>query len=292
MGALIFVALNSSNMEKILHSIISIFSITALRYFIIAGIPFLLFYKLLTNWFANSRIQNREADLKDFKREILQSMQTAAVFAVIGYLILFTPIRGYTQLYNSLTDFPLWYLPVSLVLTLVIHDTYFYWMHRLLHHKRLFKVTHLVHHQSTNPSPWTSYSFHFLEAWTEGAVLLVIVLIMPVHQLVVVWFTIVGFVINVYGHLGFEIAPNWLRGSFLFQIVNTSVYHNIHHSKFRGNYGLYFRIWDRLMKTEHPDYVRDYDRIQAKRFAPKVVTQTADLTVSATCQTLQPDHLT
>jgi sterol desaturase/sphingolipid hydroxylase (fatty acid hydroxylase superfamily) len=40
----------------------------------------------------------------------------------------------------------------------------------------------------------------------------------------------------------------------------------MHHSKFKGNYGLYFRVWDRLCKTEHPDYVKEYDRIQKNRF--------------------------
>ncbi|MBD1391891.1 sterol desaturase family protein [Mucilaginibacter glaciei] len=258
-------------MEKILHIIVTIFSITAVRYFIIAGVPFFLFYKVLTNWYSKAKIQNRAADLKDFKREILQSMQTSVVFAIIGYVVLYTPLKNYTQLYTSLNDFPLWYLPVSLILSLVIHDTYFYWMHRLLHHKRLFKLTHLVHHQSTNPSPWASYSFHFLEAWTEGAVLLVIVMVMPIHPLTVAWFTITGFIINVYGHLGYEIAPKWFRKSFLFQISNTSVHHNLHHSKFKGNYGLYFRFWDRVMGTEHPDYVKDYDRIQQNRFGSEPV---------------------
>lgn len=262
-------------MEKFLHAIITIFSITAIRYFVIAGVPFFLFYKVLITWYSRSKIQTRNASLKDFRREVLQSMQTSAVFAVIAYVILFTPLRQYTQLYDNVTDFPLWYLPVSLVLSLVIHDTYFYWMHRLLHHKKLFNLTHLVHHQSTNPSPWASYSFHFLEAWTEGAVLLVIVMVMPIHPSMVVWFTVVGFIINVYGHLGYEIAPKWYRNTFLFEITNTSVYHNMHHSKFKGNYGLYFRIWDRLMKTEHPDYVKDYDRIQENRFGSKSVVVTA-----------------
>jgi lathosterol oxidase len=258
-------------MEKLLHSLFVIFSITAVRYFVIAGIPFFVFYKILTNWYSKSKIQNRDSSLKDFKREIKQSMQTTAVFTVIAYIILYTPLKNHTLLYTNINDFPLWYLPVSLVLSLVIHDTYFYWMHRLLHHKRLFKLTHLVHHQSTNPSPWTSYSFHFLEAWTEGFVLLVIVSVIPIHPLMLVWFTITGFVINVYGHLGYEVAPKWLRGSFLFQIINTSVHHNLHHRKFNGNYGLYFRVWDRLMKTEHPDYVKDFDRVQESRFGNKEV---------------------
>jgi lathosterol oxidase len=258
-------------MKEVFQILLTIFSITAIRYFVIAGLAFFLFYKVLINFYGKAKIQAKSANTKDFKREILQSMQTTAVFAVIAYLILYTPLRAHTRLYSNLADFPLWYLPVSLVLSLVVHDTYFYWMHRLLHHKKLFKLTHLVHHQSTNPSPWASYSFHFLEAWTEGLVLLVIVIVMPIHPVMLVWFTITGFIINVYGHLGFEIAPKWLRGSFLFEIINTSVHHNLHHSKFKGNYGLYFRLWDRLMKTEHPDYVKDYDRVQANRFGKQEV---------------------
>jgi sterol desaturase/sphingolipid hydroxylase (fatty acid hydroxylase superfamily) len=155
------------------------------------------------------------------------------------------------------------------VLSLIVQDTYFYWMHRLLHHKRLFRLTHLLHHRSTNPSPWAAYSFHFIESWLEGAILVVIVCVMPLHPLVFVLFTIIGLIINVYGHLGYEIAPRFLRKSFLFEIISTSVYHNMHHHKFNGNYGLYFRIWDRLLKTEHPDYVKEYDRIQKERFGQK-----------------------
>lgn len=262
-------------MEKIAATIAIIFGITAVRYFLIAGIPFLVFYKVLTRWYGRSKIQGRMAGIQGFKREILQSMQTAGVFAVIGYLVMYTPIKQYTLLYTNIADYPLWWIPASFILSLVVHDTYFYWMHRLLHHKRLFKLAHVTHHQSTNPSPWASYSFHFIEAWTEGAILLVIVVLIPMHEITVTLFVIVGFVINVYGHLGYEIAPKWLRKSFLFEIINTSVHHNLHHSKFKGNYGLYFRVWDRLLKTEHPDYVKDYDRVQQNRFGTADIAATA-----------------
>ena len=86
------------------------------------------------------------------------------------------------------------------------------------------------------------------------------------HPISLIAFTTIAFGINVYGHLGFEIAPKWFRKSFLFELMNTSVHHNLHHEKFKGNYGLYFRVWDRIMKTENPNYVEEYDRLQAKRF--------------------------
>lgn len=260
-------------MHSIIEIIIRIISVSAIRYFVIAGLPFLLFYKLFTSYFTKSKIQDKQASRKDFIREILHSMQTTLVFTAVAMIVLFTPLKQHTLIYDKLTDFPIWWVPVSLVLSLIIHDTYFYWMHRLLHHKKIFRLTHLVHHKSINPSPWASYSFHFLEAWTEGGVLILLAFVLPMHTLTIGLFTVAGFIINVYGHLGYEIAPRRLRNSILFEVFNTSTYHNLHHSKFKGNYGLYFRVWDRLMKTEHPDYVKEYDLIQQKRFGAKVTPQ-------------------
>ncbi|MBB6499291.1 sterol desaturase family protein [Pedobacter cryoconitis] len=253
-------------MEQFIEISLKLFAISAFRYFIIAGIPFFVFYKLLSSKFSKSKIQSKQASKKDFRREILHSMQSTAIMSVIAFLVLFTPVKNYTLVYTDLAAYGIWYIPLSIILSLIIHDTYFYWMHRLLHHPKLFKHTHLVHHKSVNPSPWTSYSFHFLEAIAEGLVLLFIVLFLPMSALSIGMFVLVGFMINVYGHLGYEIMPEWFRRSWLFEISNTSIHHNLHHSKFKGNYGLYFRFWDRLMGTEHPDYVKEYDRVQAQRF--------------------------
>ncbi|MBC9932850.1 sterol desaturase family protein [Chitinophaga qingshengii] len=253
-------------MQLLTEALARIFSASAVRYFLLAGIPFIMFYRLFPARLQRLKIQRKAASRKDFFREIWHSMQSTLVFSVISVIIFFTPVRQYTQVYTQLHDFPLWYLGVSVLLSLVVHDTYFYWLHRLLHHPGLFKLTHLVHHKSTNPSPWTSYSFHLLEAIGEGGVLLLVVCIMPMHPLAVLAFTVAGFIINVYGHLGYELMPRGFRRSWLFEVLNTSVHHNLHHSRFKGNYGLYFRIWDRVMGTEHPDYVKEYDRLQEQRF--------------------------
>ncbi len=238
------------------------------RYFLLAGIPFLIFYILFPRAFSNNKIQARLAKQKDFIREITHSLQTTLILAAVGILILQTPLRAYTQLYTNLSDYPRWWVPLSILLSLILHDTYFYWMHRTVHHPRLYRRVHLVHHQSVNPSPWASYSFHFFEGVLEALVAPLILLLIPMHPLSLFLFTLASFSINVYGHLGYEIAPRWFRHSWLFELLNTSTHHNLHHAQFRGNYGLYFRFWDRLMGTEHPDYVREYDKIQARRFGP------------------------
>jgi lathosterol oxidase len=251
-------------MDTIVNAVLKVFGMSAARYFVLAGIPFALFYLLLPAKFRRFKIQGRSASKKDFLREIWHSMLSVSIFSLYAVVILFTPLRQYTLVYDEIGS--VLYIGISLTLSLIIHDTYFYWMHRLLHHKRLFAIVHLVHHKSTNPSPWTSYSFHLLEAFTEGFILMILVFVLPMHPVTIILFTVTGFIINVYGHLGYEITPKWFRYSWLFQILNTSVHHNLHHSKFKGNYGLYFRIWDRLMGTEHPDYVKEYDKLQVQRF--------------------------
>ncbi|MBC7565822.1 MAG: sterol desaturase family protein [Pedobacter sp.] len=253
-------------MENFIESAFGIFFISTLRYFIIAGLVFFLFYKVMLGKFSNAKIQAKHAGSKDFIHEVLHSIQSTGVMSLIAAVVLFTPLRSYTKVYADIERFGIWYMVLSVFLALVVHDTYFYWMHRLLHHPRLFKYAHLTHHKSTNPSPWTSYSFHIIEAAVEGAVLIVLVLVLPMHRFAIMGFVLLGFMINVYGHLGYEIMPKWFRGSILFRWINTSIYHNLHHSKFKGNYGLYFRFWDRLMGTETPNYVKEYDRIQNQRF--------------------------
>jgi sterol desaturase/sphingolipid hydroxylase (fatty acid hydroxylase superfamily) len=240
--------------------------VNLLRYILIAGTAFFIFYKWFPSYFSKNKIQPKLVKTKDFIREILHSAQTTVVIAVVSVLIFTTPLATYTQVYYNLSDKPLWWIPLSVVIMLIIHDTYFYWMHRTVHHPKLFKHIHLVHHKSTNPTPFASYSFHIFESILEGLIAPILLFTLPLHPLSLVIFSTISFLFNVYGHLGYEIMPKWFRKSFLFEILNTSTHHNIHHSKFKGNYGLYFRFWDRIMNTEHPNYVKNYDNIQKRRF--------------------------
>ncbi|WP_207535659.1 sterol desaturase family protein [Desertivirga arenae] len=242
------------------------FGFTLVRYFFIAGISFFLFYRLLSLKFVANKIQSRKAKAEDFILEVKNSLVSAFIFSLIGVAVMFSPITKATLIYHDLDAYPLWWLPISVILSLIIHDTYFYWMHRLLHHKKIFRIAHVVHHRSTNPSPWASYSFHILESLTEGGVLIVLAFVLPMHPLAIFLFILLGFIINVYGLLGYEIMPRSFRYSFFFEVFNSSVHHNLHHSKFKGNYGLYFRTWDRICGTEHPDYVKEYDKVQQRRF--------------------------
>jgi len=147
---------------------------------------------------------------------------------------------------------------------LLIHDTYFYWMHRLMHHPKLFRLFHLVHHRSNNPSPWAAYAFHPFEAVLESMIFVIFLFTIPVHSIHLMLFFIFSLVYNVYGHLGFELYPRWFSTHWLGKWINTSVSHNMHHQYFKGNYGLYFTIWDRLMHTMNKNYETTFKEVTSR----------------------------
>ena len=47
-------------------------------------------------------------------------------------------------------------------------------------------------------------------------------------------------------------------------ILNTPTNHVMHHEKMRGNYDLYFKILDRLMGTNHPDYEARFREVTSR----------------------------
>ncbi|WP_210466699.1 sterol desaturase family protein [Rufibacter roseolus] len=230
------------------------YAVLAARYLVIAGLAFVLFYIFLPKKFAGRKIQALFPRRKDYAREVGYSFFTFLVFALYGVLLSSKYVLPHTQIYTNISAYGWAYFALSVVLALVIHDTYFYWTHRLMHHPRLFKLFHLTHHKSVNPSPWAAFSFSPLEAVVEGGIIFVVALLISIHPLAIALFLLLMTVYNVYGHLGYEIYPAWLVDSPVGKWLNTSTNHNMHHKFFKGNYGLYFRFWDEWLGTTHAKY--------------------------------------
>lgn len=244
--------------------VISVFIIMLLRYLLIAGAAFLIFYILYPKRFYVKKIQKQFPKNKDYFREIIYSLFTVIIFAGITFILYSPLVKPHTKIYTKISDHGILYFVLSVFLALIIHDTYFYWTHRLMHHPTLFKLFHLTHHRSVNPSPWAAYAFNPLEAIVEAGVIFVITFIIPINSIALLIFLLVMIIYNVYGHLGYEIYPHRVVKSKLGKWLNTSTNHNMHHKYFNGNYGLYFRYWDEIMKTTHPDYEDTLNQITAK----------------------------
>jgi sterol desaturase/sphingolipid hydroxylase (fatty acid hydroxylase superfamily) len=243
-----------------------VYLILLLRYLFIAGGFFFIFYIIKPKKYLGHKLQTVLPRGKDYYREVGYSLLSFIFFAAFVVIFLLTPVRHYTLLYRNIGDYGWPYFVVSIILAVVIHDAYFYWTHRLMHHPKIFKSFHLVHHKSTNPSPWAAFAFHPLEALVEAGILPVLVFIIPMHDYAISIFFVFSTFINVYGHLGYEIYPAWLVKSKIGKWLNTSVSHNMHHKYFTGNYGFYTRVWDVLMDTVNPDYSTAMDEVvQAKK---------------------------
>ncbi len=234
------------------------------RYFLIATIAFTVYYVIRRKAWKFKKIQQKFPVRGDYLREFLYSVATTFIFAGIGYLIFATPFVKLTQIYYDFSEYSVGYFIASIFLMIVIHDTYFYWTHWLMHRKPIYKYVHKVHHLSTNPSPWAAMAFHPLEAVIEALVIVVIAMAIPFHPMAIGIFLLFMMIYNVYGHLGYELYPKGFSRTYIGRWINTSVNHNLHHQFFNGNYGLYFLFWDRIMGTLENTYDEKFDEATSK----------------------------
>lgn len=252
------------NWEEFADIWLRVAKLTTTRYFIIAGLAFLIFYVLLKSLLAYRRSQANFPKTKDYSRDILYSLITILIFATVAALV-FEVFRAFANFFQPWDKYGEFYYFLTFALMLLIHDAYFYWVHRLMHHPKLFRIIHRVHHQSTNPSPWTAYAFHPLEAVLEAGIIPLIAFTLPVHPSALGIFLLFQFFYNVYGHLGYELYPKGFQKSWIGRWVNTGVAHNQHHQFFHGNYGLYTLIWDRLFGTLRSDYEEKFESVTNKK---------------------------
>ena len=234
------------------------------RYLVMAGFAYLIFYVWRRQALLRRKIQQRFPRSSDYWREIGYSALTSLIFGVTAWLCLGTPLRQYTQFYSKIDQYSITWLLLSIPLVIIIHDTYFYWMHRLMHHPKVYRRAHLVHHLSVNPSPWAAFAFHPLEAVAEAAIIPILLFSLPLHPIAFLSFVLFMLVFNVYGHLGYELFPKRMYKHPIGQWINSTVYHNLHHEKFQGNYGLYFTFWDRICGTLRQDSADKVMQVQER----------------------------
>lgn len=188
------------------------------------------------------------------RTEVFQSLRSLAVFGGVALAVRYADQRGWTSFYHSVDERGWPWFAASIAVAIFVHDAYFYWTHRLLHVPPLFRLTHRIHHRSTNPTPWAAYSFGILEAFVQAGIGPLVIFLIPIHPAAFAIFMIWQIAFNVLGHCGYEIFPSWFLRSPLGCFLNTPTHHALHHERVRGNYGLYFNVWDRLMGTNRPDY--------------------------------------
>lgn len=227
----------------IIISALAMTAIVAVRYLLTSG---------AFAWATNRVRPGLYAKLgKQIRTEIRWSLASAAIYGIPAGIVAWGwQNLGWTKIYTDFADYPLWYVPLSLIIYLFLHDTWFYWTHRWMHQPRLFKIAHAVHHASRPPTAWAAMSFHPIEAITGAIVIPALVLLIPIHVAMLGLVLTIMTMMGVTNHMGWEMFPRWLVHSRLGKGLITASHHQRHHEAYTCNYGLYFRFWDRLCGTD------------------------------------------
>jgi Delta7-sterol 5-desaturase len=222
-------------------------------YFLAVGLLFLLVWRWGKKRFARRRIQAVErVDRAQLQREVGYTLVTLVVGMSSAGGVLFLHHHGLARIVT--TSVPFWVTLLWVIALIAFNDAWFYGWHRLLHRPWWYRHVHSVHHKSVDVNPFTSYSFHGVEAFILGAWIVpaAFLLPLPVSALLVV--QAVGLLNNVMSHLGYEFLPRWLVRVPVLRLTNTATFHSLHHTRLQGNFGLHTRIWDRCFGTEVPEY--------------------------------------
>ncbi len=164
--------------------------------------------------------------------------------------------------WTTFADNPVWLVIFGLLIP-IIHEVHFYLIHRLIHVPFLYRWVHSVHHNSVNPSPWSSLSMHPVEhlLYWSGSL---IHLILPSHPLLLIYHTQLTGTGAVIGHVGFDKIELGKEGG-----VDTHAFaHYLHHKYFEVNYADGMVPLDQWFGTWH-DGTKEGDALMNARFAEK-----------------------
>jgi sterol desaturase/sphingolipid hydroxylase (fatty acid hydroxylase superfamily) len=234
---------------------------TLRRYVIFATAVWFVLWVVLAPLLRARKIREGTPPVRQLLTEFAISIRSMTIFAtvIVGMVFLeragFYPLQPLAQTWG-----PVWFW-ASLAITMVAHDAYFYWTHRLMHDPRLFRRLHLRHHRSNNPSPFTAYSFDVGEAGLMVIFFVVWPMIFPMAWGVNNIFLLHQIVRNTFLHCGYELMPARPDGRPLLDFLTTTTHHDLHHGQAGYNYAAWFTWWDRWMGTEHPDYYARYAQV-------------------------------
>lgn len=266
-----FLANNYATWEQGIRLTLLLFTVIWIRYLVFA----FGFYWSLFKWWrqplAQRHLSTKPISAVQLRREIRWSTLTSLLFALSGTLMVIAWQKGYTQLYLDRSTYSWWMPVISVVLTLFLHETYYYWLHRWMHRPRVYRKVHKIHHDSIQTSAMTSFSFHPYEALLQAIAVPLIVVIIPMHIYVLLGLLALMTITGTLNHAGVELYPRWLLRSWLGRWIIGATHHDLHHKQFRYNFGLYFTFWDRWMGTESPNYVKQLTPpSHARKVSPEI----------------------
>ena len=223
-------------------------AIVFLRYVLFTGVYYIIFRRLFYEKFSDRVLVIKKPKKAQLRRELLLSIYSALIFGFFGLGAVILWQYGALRIYTEISLFPIWYIPLSLVLFLILHDTYYYWLHQWMHRSRWMRKFHMEHHKSVETTVLTSFAFHPIESVLQAVFLPFFTLLIPINHIVLLFILAIMTISSVVNHAGVEVYFKEMDSGASKYFIGAT-HHDEHHRNARKNFGLYFTFWDVLMKT-------------------------------------------
>jgi sterol desaturase/sphingolipid hydroxylase (fatty acid hydroxylase superfamily) len=205
---------------------------------------------------------NQKNNVFWFDRQNLDNMlrtflSGVTIWTGIEVVMLWAHANGYAP-WLSFSENP-WTLALVALVVPIVHEFHFFCIHRLIHTPFLYKWVHSVHHNSVNPSPWSSLSMHPVEhlLYLGTAFYHLILPSNPILMLYQLHYAGFG---AIPGHVGFdkvEVGED--------KLVDSHAYaHYLHHKYFEVNYGDALIPLDKWFGTWHDGSADGEARMQER----------------------------
>lgn len=224
--------------------------IIAARYVLIAWGTYALIWGRGPDKVPGKRLNRDAPKAETIRHELTLSLVSSPIYALPAAAAFEAWKHGGTLVYLDAGQYGVAWLAVSGLIYLLIQDAYYYWLHRIMHNPALFRWIHAGHHRSRQPTPFASFSFDWAEAALNAWLLPAMAFVIPIHPAVILTLLTLATIAAVLNHSGAEVLPPWMVKGPVGDWLITASHHSIHHTQYRKNFGLYFRFWDRLMKTD------------------------------------------
>ena len=97
-------------------------------------------------------------------------------------------------------------IALEIVALLIWNDVHFWINHRLLHTRRLVRY-HGDHHRSVVTTPWSTYSFHPIEALMLGNIILLPMVVHDFYFWSLASVPVLSLILNLIGHSNWDFSP-------------------------------------------------------------------------------------
>lgn len=232
------------------------FFLFSLGTWLIGTIGFTLFATSLTwiawkqpKWAEKYRIQSRQGITKKF---VIPSIKYSLFNSTLSLImvVISWPLLRFSAIHIG--TLPKWYIIIGqFVFFVYLDDFVYYWFHRAMHWKFLYRRIHSVHHRIIVPWAVCAHYMHPVEFLITVANVLLGPILLGSHVVTIWLWVLFRQWIAAEGHCGYDFPWNPSR---LFPFYEGSSYHDFHHAKFQGNYSGFTGYLDRIFGTRSPNY--------------------------------------